>query len=247
MWKTQAGRFSEADAILAERREIAIAIDNPTVLGATAPVAFLLSAWRGDVEQTRAGAGELIHEARARGQAKVVDCALSALTVLELGEGAYETALAAAREVFEEDSPFLGSRLLPDLIEAASRCQESEIASAGFERLAARAPASRSNVALGLLARSRALLSEEGEEELYREALRRLGATDAVPERGARISCWRMVAKPSAAVATRASSCAWRLGCSSRSARSALSSAPPPSCWRRVSGCAAARRQPATF
>jgi len=178
----QAGRFSQADAALAERRDIAIATDNPTVLGATAPVAFLLSAWRGEAERTRAGADGLIREATARGQGKVVDCAQSALVVLELGLGEYEAALAAALTVYEEDSPLLGTRVLPDLVEAALRCERPDVATAALARLSQRAHMSGSDVALGLLARSRALLAGDGAEDLYCEALQRLARSPAVPE-----------------------------------------------------------------
>jgi len=186
----QAGRFSQADAALAERCDIAIATDNPTVLGATAPVAFLLSAWRGEAEQTRAGADSLIREATERGQAKVVDYAQSALVVLELGLGEYESALAAALPVYEEDSPFLGTRMLPDLVEAALRCDETVIATAALARLSERALGSGSEVALGLLARSRALLSDDGVEGLYCDALERLARTDALPELGRTHLLW---------------------------------------------------------
>jgi len=186
----QAGRFGQADAALAERRDIAIATDNPTVLGATAPVAFLLSAWRGEAEQTRAGADSLIREATACGQAKVIDCAQSALVVLELGLGEYERALAAALPVYEEDSPFLGTRVLPDLVEAAMRCDQTAIATAALARLSERALCSGREVARGLLARSRALLGDDGAEGLYREAVERLARTDALPELGRTHLLW---------------------------------------------------------
>jgi DNA-binding CsgD family transcriptional regulator len=65
---------------------------------------------------------------------------------------------------------------LPELVEAATRCGRTEVAAAAMERLAERTSAAGSDLALGIEARARALVSEkDAVEALYREALDRLG------------------------------------------------------------------------
>jgi ATP/maltotriose-dependent transcriptional regulator MalT len=67
---------------------------------------------------------------------------------------------------------------LPELIEAATRRTRTEIAAEALERLTERTRATGTPLALGIEARSRALLSEgDVAEGLYREAIERLGST----------------------------------------------------------------------
>jgi DNA-binding CsgD family transcriptional regulator len=68
--------------------------------------------------------------------------------------------------------------VLPELVEAAVRCDEPQLARDALQRLTAMTRAGGTDWALGLEARSRALLSEdEPAEPLYREAIERLGRT----------------------------------------------------------------------
>jgi DNA-binding CsgD family transcriptional regulator len=65
---------------------------------------------------------------------------------------------------------------LPELVEAAARCGQGDIANAAIERLSERTRAAGTDLALGIEARSRALVSEGAlAEQLYREAIDRLG------------------------------------------------------------------------
>ncbi|MDQ3823616.1 MAG: LuxR C-terminal-related transcriptional regulator [Actinomycetota bacterium] len=67
---------------------------------------------------------------------------------------------------------------MPELIEASARCGATEAAQAALERLAATAEPAGTDVGLGILARSRALLSDgEEADRLYQEAVDRLGRT----------------------------------------------------------------------
>jgi ATP/maltotriose-dependent transcriptional regulator MalT len=67
---------------------------------------------------------------------------------------------------------------LPELVEAASRSGQAEVAKDAVERLAERTQAAGSELALGIEARSRALLTGGEEADgLYREAIERLGRT----------------------------------------------------------------------
>ena len=106
------------------------------------------------------------------GHVKAVMSSLVAVVELELGLGNYQAALACAFVVCEADRGDFGTRTLPDLIEAAVRCGWREIAVSALERLSGTVARKVSDIDLGLLARSRALIaSDEDTEPLYRAAL----------------------------------------------------------------------------
>jgi ATP/maltotriose-dependent transcriptional regulator MalT len=72
---------------------------------------------------------------------------------------------------------------LPELVEATGRVGDTERAREALERLAETTQPCGTDVALGIEARSRALLSDgAAAEELYREAIDRLGRTRLRPE-----------------------------------------------------------------
>jgi DNA-binding CsgD family transcriptional regulator len=101
-----------------------------------------------------------------------------ALTVLDLGNGHYPEALTRASEVFHQDPPELGTRILPDLIEAAVRSGDMDAAASALERLSERTCSSRAPLESGLLARSKALLTDDA-DALYQEAIEHLRQSDA--------------------------------------------------------------------
>jgi hypothetical protein len=125
--EVQAGRFRTAEACLLERADIAAATANTGVLGTTAPHQLLLMAWRGEALEARWATAEVMREAIERSQGKIVDFAQYALTILELGLGNYEAALSSALSVRDDDPPYLGTHVLPDLVEAAARSGASPI------------------------------------------------------------------------------------------------------------------------
>src|SRR5258706_1282502 len=72
---------------------------------------------------------------------------------------------------------------LTELIEAASRTGQRETARVALERLSEGTQASGTDLALGVEARARALLSDDdAADSLYREAIDRLGRTRTRPE-----------------------------------------------------------------
>jgi DNA-binding CsgD family transcriptional regulator len=102
-----------------------------------------------------------------------------ASAVLGNSMGRYEEALAAAQRA-SEDSPavIFASWALVELVEAATRSGTPERAAGAVQRLSGIARACGTDWALGAEARSRALVSDgEAAENLYREAVTRLGRT----------------------------------------------------------------------
>ena len=102
-----------------------------------------------------------------------------ASALLNNGIGDYHAAVEAARQSIE----YLGEWITPpwqavELIEAAARTGCAEMAADAFRRLAAITSVSGTDWALGIEARSRALLSEgDAAERSYRESIERLGHT----------------------------------------------------------------------
>jgi DNA-binding CsgD family transcriptional regulator len=91
----------------------------------------------------------------------------------------YPEALASAQAATADPKDLgVGSWALPELVEAAVRSGQRELAAEGFDRLAELTQASGTDWALGLLARSSALLTTGPTAEAgYQEAIERLGRT----------------------------------------------------------------------
>jgi ATP/maltotriose-dependent transcriptional regulator MalT len=99
-----------------------------------------------------------------------------ARSVLYNGLSRYEAAIDAAQRGTEHDPHIAWS--LAELVEAAARSGKPEIATATLPQLEERAHAADTDWALGVAARSRALITEgETAETLYREAIERLART----------------------------------------------------------------------
>ena len=94
------------------------------------------------------------------------------------GLGRYEAAIEAAQRGLEHDVQGLVGWTLAELVEAAARAGRPEVAADALPRLEERAQAADTDWALGVLARSRALMSEgDPADALYREAIERLART----------------------------------------------------------------------
>lgn len=76
-----------------------------------------------------------------------------------LSRGQYDDAYRLARIIYDEDAPLYGNQILPELVEAAVRVGEFDVARATVHRLKVRALASGTNWARGLLLRSQGLLA----------------------------------------------------------------------------------------
>jgi DNA-binding CsgD family transcriptional regulator len=169
------GDFAAAASLIEEAGAIAEATGGQ--LPPYAPVA--LAAFRGRERQ----ASELIETATSdlvrRGEGVGLTFVQWATALLYNGLGRYEDALAAAQRAGEDPHELVFSMWAAvELIEAATRSGVPEQAAAAVGRLLDSARASGSDWALGIEARSRALLSDgEAAERLYREAIDRLGRT----------------------------------------------------------------------
>jgi DNA-binding CsgD family transcriptional regulator len=144
-----------------------------------------LAAWHGREAEALAliegGTTEMVGQ--NEGRALTVAQYLTAM--LYNGLGRYEQALAAAKDAVAHPEE-LGSSswALAELVEAAARTGNAEIAADALERLSEMARATGTDWALGVEARSRALVSDgEVADGLYREAIERLGRTRVAVER----------------------------------------------------------------
>ena len=124
-----------------------------------------------------------IEQAAARGQATATH-AHPAAAVLSNGLARYEEAASAARQATSNPfDPWASMWALPELVEAAARNGDIERARDALERLAAVTRACGTDFGPGVEARCRALLSNgAAADELYREAIDRLGRTRLRPE-----------------------------------------------------------------
>ncbi|MEU8587578.1 LuxR C-terminal-related transcriptional regulator [Streptomyces sp. NPDC048664] len=169
-WETFRGNLGAAEEHFAEFKDVSEATGaDPR---RSHPSDVMLHAWRGDEERTRAAVAAQAGPGADRPGGIQAELARAALALLELGRCRYREAQAAAQTVFEQDPPHFGGLALPDLVEAAVRNDDRDMAGRALDRLAERAVASGTPWALGVLARSRALLaSDEAAEELFTRAL----------------------------------------------------------------------------
>jgi DNA-binding CsgD family transcriptional regulator len=85
--------------------------------------------------------------------------------------------------IYSDDPPGFGNRVLPEIVEAGARGGDHRAAHAALDRLADRAAASGTPWALGMLARSHALLAQDADaESLYRAAIAHLTGTSVRTE-----------------------------------------------------------------
>jgi DNA-binding CsgD family transcriptional regulator len=168
------GELTAAEALLDEADEIADATGTAEMVFGRA----LLAGCRGDqrLGLAQIDASELT--ATARNEGVVLTFGEHARALLHNGLGQHTAALAPAQSASARDELMVSVWALPELVEAAQRCGKHELARDAVERLAERAGAAGTDLALGIEARARALTSEgSAAEALYGEAVERLGGT----------------------------------------------------------------------
>jgi DNA-binding CsgD family transcriptional regulator len=175
---TMAGELGAAAKLISE----ADAVTEATGVQVAAHGALYLGALRGCEPQI----SDLI-DATVRdtgGQGTAVQYAHLARAVVLNARGRYWEAVAPSKEASDEMPELVvAGWALSELVEAAARSGEVELANSALERLAERNHVVATDWGLGIEARSRALLTEgPAAEGLYREAIERLGRTLLRPE-----------------------------------------------------------------
>ncbi|GAA2025283.1 LuxR family transcriptional regulator [Catenulispora yoronensis] len=175
-WELRAGRFSVATMCLDEAEDLAVVTGQPTPGDA---YRIELLAYSGRESETRAAARLVAEDwVEANDHGGFGDWARYSLTVLELSLGRYAEAAALARVAFGTDNPGAAARILPDLVEAAARSGDELTAKDALRRLEERATVAGTPWALGLLARCRALMSDDDQTaSLFEEAVELLDRT----------------------------------------------------------------------
>jgi DNA-binding CsgD family transcriptional regulator len=170
-----AGDLAGATELIQELRPAAAATGSNL-----APYAALgLAALAGRQAEATSLIDATIKDVAIRGEGIGITVAEWASGVLNNAMGDYQRAMTAA----QHSADHLGEMVAPtwatvELIEAASRSGRTDVAGRALIRLADITTASGSDWALGVEARSRALLTEgDAAEKLYRESIERLGRT----------------------------------------------------------------------
>jgi DNA-binding CsgD family transcriptional regulator len=170
-----AGELAAAAALLEENRTAVAATGS-----ALAPYSALsLAAVRGDEASTAALISAGTRDATTRGEGLGITAAGWAGAVLGNALGRHRAALDAARQAtaYHGDLGFSNWALV-ELIESAARTGMTKTAAHAYQRLTELTGPAGTDWALGLAARSRALLSEgEQAEASYQEAIIRLRRT----------------------------------------------------------------------
>jgi len=185
---TWSGDFSEAASVVAE----ADAVTAATGIRIASYGRMLLAAYQGREAEASALLTTTIENATARGEGVGVQFARWTTAVLFNGLGRYEDARVAAQQASDAAPELFISHwaleshwALAELVEACVRSGNSSLAAEALERLVEAPSASGTDWGLGIVARSRALVSEnEAAEALYLEAIARLGRTPLRPELG---------------------------------------------------------------
>jgi DNA-binding CsgD family transcriptional regulator len=170
-----AGEFAVAASLAEEAEAIREATGNRR-----APYgALVLAAWTGREAATSHLIEATTKEAVPRGEGQWLTATEWATAVLYNGLGRFDEALAAAEQASQHPHELgLSTWALVELIEAAARSGSAARAARAVQLLSEMTRACGTDWALGIEARSRALLNEgQVAEALYREAIERLGRT----------------------------------------------------------------------
>ena len=176
---TWCGQFAEAASLVAEGDAIAEATGTRFAPHA----AVILAGFRGSEAEATRLIEAVTKDARAAGQGVGIKWCQLVSGILYNGLGRYEKALEEARQASEQGRLYVSVWALPELIEAASRTGQAQVAADALDRLAEATSISQTDWGPGIHARSRALLSDgEDADASYREAIERLGRTPLRPD-----------------------------------------------------------------
>jgi DNA-binding CsgD family transcriptional regulator len=174
------GDFAGTASVIAETGSVAAVTGS-----GIAPYTLLrLLALQGQEAEASAAIASAIELAAAGGQGQAVAWAHWAAAILYNGLARYEEAASAVREYASNTlNPWMSMWAMPELVEAAARAGDTELARDALERLADTTRPCGTDWALGIEARCRALVSDgAAADELYRDAIDRLSRTRLRPE-----------------------------------------------------------------
>jgi len=174
------GDFAGVTSLIGEAESVAAVTGT-----AFAPFTLMrLRALQGREAEASALISETIEHASFGGRGIAATNAHWAAAVLYNGLARYdEAASAAQRATSNTFEPWVSTFALPELVEAAARGSDAELARGALVRLAATTQPCGTEFALGIEARCRALVSEgPAADGLYREAIERLSRTRLRPE-----------------------------------------------------------------
>jgi DNA-binding CsgD family transcriptional regulator len=175
-----AGEFAAAAELAEEADTITAATGNVRLMHAS----LMLAAWVGEPARARELIDVSIQDAMARGEGRAIGLTEYASAVLHNGLGHYSVALGAAQRACGYDDQEIFGWALTELVEAGVRSGAREEAVAGLALLQERTHIAGTAWALGIEARSRALLSDgEDADALYREAIDRLARSRVLVHR----------------------------------------------------------------
>jgi DNA-binding CsgD family transcriptional regulator len=173
------GDFAIAASVIAEEQTIIEAIGSTPTPRAVAD----LAAWSGDEAEANSSIDAAIEMARTRGQGGTIKMLQSSKATLCNALGRYEDAVIAAELASRKPIHSSSHHALRELVEAAVRCGKPTVAAAALEHLSESTQVSGTDWALGVEARSWALLSTgDAAEARYREAIERLDRSPLRPE-----------------------------------------------------------------
>jgi DNA-binding CsgD family transcriptional regulator len=166
------GRFAAAESCYIE------AYDYMTATGFSESGDFhkaLLYAWTGREVELRAAVATMRAYSEHLGIGMTYRWIGLALSIFEIGRGRYREALDALLAVFTDHPLILGDINLAGMVEAGLRAGDRTAAAMAMERMEERAPLAGTPWALGLLARCRALMTDDDTaEQLYQESISQL-------------------------------------------------------------------------
>jgi DNA-binding CsgD family transcriptional regulator len=143
---------------------------------------MLIAALRGNQAELTPLIEAAIAAAEAAGQGAGITTASWVTAILDNGLGRYADALAVAQQA-SQGPLYVSMWALPELVEAATRTGNTQLAADALERLMETTQAGGTDFGLGLEARCQALLNDGAAAEgWYREAIERLGRAGYRPD-----------------------------------------------------------------
>jgi DNA-binding CsgD family transcriptional regulator len=174
------GDFAGTVSVIAESESAAAATGSPMARYTS----IRLLALQGREAEASHEIASAIELATASGQGMAAAWARWAAAVLYNGLARYEEAAVEARQATSDTlNPWMEMWAMPEVVEAAARSGDVDLAGEALDRLAKTTTPSGTDWALGIEARCRALVSAGADaERLYEEAIERLGRTRLRPE-----------------------------------------------------------------